>query len=373
MSSNKKIEHYEEHHCKEHHNSALNINEGVDNVPIVNPYFKKKHRRTLTTKQFVEGITAGDITVLSQAITLVESNNQQHYAQAQQIIEQCLPYAGKSVRLGITGVPGAGKSTFIEAVGGMVEGMGHKLAVLAIDPSSERSKGSILGDKTRMATIATNPNIFIRPSPSAGSLGGVARKTRESIVLCEAAGFDVIFIETVGVGQSETAVHSMVDMFMMLQISGAGDELQGIKRGIMEMADLVAITKADGDNVNKSKLAKQHIANALMLFPTSDSQWRPEVFTCSSLEGTGLDEIWKNVEQYIEFVKGNGFFDHNRQLQSKYWMYETINDALKSSFYNNADIERALPEFEQKVLDEKVSSFVAAKELLDKYFDLTNK
>ena len=230
MTSYSKIEHFEKEYADTHHDTALNVTEGVADQPIVNPHFVRKRRRTFSTDEYVEGILRGDITILSQAITLIESNKPEHYDQAQQIIERCLPHAGRSVRIGITGVPGAGKSTFIEAVGNMVVSLHHRLAVLAIDPSSERSGGSILGDKTRMESISSNPDIFIRPSPSAGSLGGVARKTRETIVLCEAAGFDVIFIETVGVGQSETAVHSMVDMFMLLQISGAGDELQGIKR-----------------------------------------------------------------------------------------------------------------------------------------------
>lgn len=364
-----KIDHWEHHHKEEHGDSALNVSEGVGEVPNVNPYFRKARKKALSTDDYVEGILAGNITVLSQAITLVESHNPSHYEQAQQIIERCLPYAGESVRLGITGVPGAGKSTFIEAIGGMVAGMGHKLAVLAIDPSSERSGGSILGDKTRMESISGNPDIYIRPSPSAGSLGGVARKTRETIVLCEAAGFDVIFIETVGVGQSETAVHSMVDMFMLLQISGAGDELQGIKRGIMEMADIIAINKADGENVHKAELAKSHIANALMLFPTPDSAWRPQVFTCSAVTGAGLEEIWGNIEEYISYVKTNGYFTSNRHRQSKYWMYESIGKALQESFYRNAEIEEALPDYEKRVLEDKISSFIAAKELLGKYFD----
>ena len=279
-----KIEHYEREYADTHHDTALNVTEGVEGQPIVNPYFVRKKRRKLTTDEYVAGILEGNITTLSQAITLIESNNPDHYAQAQEIIERCLPHSGNSVRIGITGVPGAGKSTFIEAVGNMVTSLHHRLAVLAIDPSSERSGGSILGDKTRMESIVHNPDVFVRPSPSAGSLGGVARKTRESIILCEAAGFDVIFIETVGVGQSETAVHSMVDMFMMLQISGAGDELQGIKRGIMEMADMMVITKADGENIHKAQLAKSQYQNALHLFPLPESQWRAKVYTCSSVE-----------------------------------------------------------------------------------------
>ena len=363
-----KIEHYEKEYLDQHHDSALNVTEGVDDKPVVNPYFVRRKRRVMTTEEYVEGILAGNITILAQAITLIESNNPTHYAQAQEIIERCLPYSGKSVRIGITGVPGAGKSSFIEAVGNMVTSYNHKLAVLAIDPSSERSGGSILGDKTRMESICHNPNIFVRPSPSAGSLGGVARKTRETIVLCEAAGYDVIFIETVGVGQSETAVHSMVDMFMMLQISGAGDELQGIKRGIMEMADMMVITKADGENIKKAELAKAQYQGALHLFPLADSGWRPQVYTCSSHAGTGLEEVWQGVEQYLQHIELNGYFMANRNRQNKYWMYETINETLKSSFYNNPEIEAKMADIEKRVLDAKLSSFIAAKELLDIYF-----
>ena len=363
-----KIEHYEKEYLDQHHDSALNVAEGVADQPVVNPYFVRRKRRTFTTDEYVEGILQGNITILAQAITLVESNNPAHHAQAQEIIERCLPYSGKSVRIGITGVPGAGKSSFIEAVGNMITSLKHKLAVLAIDPSSERSGGSILGDKTRMESICHNPDIFVRPSPSAGSLGGVARKTRETIVLCEAAGFDVIFIETVGVGQSETAVHSMVDMFMMLQISGAGDELQGIKRGIMEMADMMVITKADGENITKAELAKAQYQGALHLFPLAESGWRPQVYTCSSLLGTGLEEVWQGVEKYLEHIELNGYFTANRNRQNKYWMYETINETLKSSFYNNPEIEAKMAEVEQRVLEAKLSSFIAAKELLDIYF-----
>ena len=363
-----KIDHYEKEYIDTHHDSALNVTEGVADQPIVNPYFKRKKRRKLTTDEYVEGILNGNITILSQAITLIESNLPDHYAQAQEIIERCLPHAGRSIRIGITGVPGAGKSTFIEAVGNMVTSLRHRLAVLAIDPSSERSGGSILGDKTRMESISNNPDIFIRPSPSAGSLGGVARKTRETIVLCEAAGYDVIFIETVGVGQSETAVHSMVDMFLMLQISGAGDELQGIKRGIMEMADMMVITKADGENIHKAELAKVQYQGALHLFPTPESGWRPKVYTCSSLAQTGLEEVWKGIEEYLDHIEANGYYTANRNRQNKYWMYESINEALKSSFYQNSVIAERIAEMEQRILDAKVSSFIAAKELLDIYF-----
>ena len=363
-----KINHYEKEYADTHHDTALNVSEGVGDQPIVSPYFTRRRKRALSTDEYVEGILAGNITTLSQAITLVESANPAHYAQAQEIIERCLPHAGHSVRIGITGVPGAGKSTFIEAVGNMVTSLRHKLAVLAIDPSSERSGGSILGDKTRMESICHNPDVFIRPSPSAGSLGGVARKTRETIVLCEAAGFDVIFIETVGVGQSETAVHSMVDMFMLLQISGAGDELQGIKRGIMEMADTMVITKADGENVRKAELARTQFQGAQRLFPLPESGWRPKVYTCSAVAGTGLEEVWKGVEEFLDHIHANGYFQHNRNRQNKYWMYETINEALRGSFYRDPAVEARIGEYEKRVLEDRISSFVAAKELLELYF-----
>lgn len=362
------MEHFENTHKAEHEDSALIINAGIEQPPIVNPGYVRKKRRQLTTNDYVEGILKGDITILSQAITLIESLLPEHYAQSQEIIEKCLPHACDSMRIGITGVPGAGKSTFIEAIGNKVTNLGHKLAVLAIDPSSEKSKGSILGDKTRMETLVHNPKAFIRPSPSAGSLGGVARKTRETVVLTEAAGYDVVFIETVGVGQSETAVHSMTDLFLMLQISGAGDELQGIKRGIMEMADMVAITKADGDNIPHANLTKAHFLSALKLFPMPESQWRPRVYTCSSYEGTGLHDVWCGIEDYIKFTRQNGYFQLNRHRQSKYWMYETINEALSERFYHSPVVESMISGIEQDVLQNRKSSFTAAKELLNAYF-----
>ena len=372
------LDHDEHHNMVSHPENSeefagLAVNRGVAEPPKVNPYFHpRKRRRTMTAGEYVEGILKGDVTVLSRAVTLVESLVPEHQALAQEVIEKCLPSAGNSRRIGITGVPGAGKSTSIDEFGLHVLKDGGKLAVLAIDPSSERTKGSILGDKTRMESISSNPKVFIRPSPSAGSLGGVARKTRETIILCEAAGFDVIFIETVGVGQSETAVHSMVDMFMMLQISGAGDELQGIKRGIMEMADMMVITKADGENIHKAELAKTQYQGALRLFPVPESGWRPKVYTCSAYTKTGLEEVWKGVEEFLDFIQANGYFTHNRNRQNKYWMYETIDEVLKNSFYHNPQIEPRITELEQKVLDAKVSSFVAAHELLELYFKNKN-
>lgn len=348
---------------------GLSVNQGVNDAPMINPYGQpKRKRQQYSASEFVEGILGGDISMLSQSVTLVESSLPEHQLIAQKVIEKCLPHAGNAVRLGITGVPGAGKSTFIEALGMHLVRDGHKLAVLAIDPSSERSKGSILGDKTRMEELSVTKNAFIRPSPAAGSLGGVARKTRESIILCEAAGFDTIFVETVGVGQSETSVHSMVDFFLLIQLAGTGDELQGIKRGIMEMADGIAINKCDGTNMDKARVAKTQYQNALHLFPSHESHWSPEAITCSSVELNGIREVWNMVERYIDFVKANHYFEIKRNAQSKYWMYETINEQLKNNFYQNSEIQNMLIDSEKRVLSNELSSFVAAKNLLDKYF-----
>jgi LAO/AO transport system kinase len=349
---------------------GLSVNEGTSNAPIINPYLKKTRKKPLlSVEQYVNGIFNGDISVLGQAVTLIESSLPSHQAVAQCVLEKCLPRAGNSIRLGITGVPGAGKSTFIEALGMFLVGQkGKKLAVLAIDPSSERTKGSILGDKTRMEELSAAQNAFIRPSPSAGSLGGVARKTRESIVLCEAAGFDTVFVETVGVGQSETAVHSMVDFFLLIQLAGTGDELQGIKRGIMEMADGIVINKADSANIDKSRVAQSLYKNALHLFPEAESHWIAEVLLASAKEKTGILQTWDMLERYIDFVSQNGYFQHKRNEQSKYWMYETINEQIKNKFYNNQKIKELLKQTESEVLAHKISSFAGAQKLLDEYF-----
>lgn len=349
--------------------TGLTVNSGVEQPPQVNPYLKlQKRKRMMTSGEFVEGILKGDITVLSRAVTLVESHAPEHQAIAQEVIEKCLPHAGNSRRIGITGVPGAGKSTSIDVFGLHVLRDGGKLAVLAIDPSSERTKGSILGDKTRMEKLSIHPNAFIRPSPSAGSLGGVARKTRETIVLCEAAGYNNIFVETVGVGQSETAVHSMVDFFLLIQLAGTGDELQGIKRGIMEMADGIVINKADGDNIDRAMLAKAQFQSALHLFPPTTSGWMPEVLTYSGYYELGIAEVWEMIDRYFAYVKGNGFFEQRRMAQEKYWMYETIDEQLKANFYRDEEIEAMLKLKENNVLDCRQSSFVAAREVLDFYF-----
>ena len=348
---------------------GLTVNAGIEQPSSVNPYLRRKKKRELSVPDYVEGIVKGDVTILSRAVTLVESLKPEHQSVAQEVIEKCLPYTGNSVRIGISGVPGAGKSTSIDEFGlHVLKRFGGKLAVLAIDPSSERSKGSILGDKTRMEKLSVHPDSFIRPSPSAGSLGGVARKTRETIVLCEAAGFDKIFVETVGVGQSETAVHSMVDFFLLIQLAGTGDELQGIKRGIMEMADGIIINKADGDNLERARLAATQFRNALHLFPAPESGWTPEVLTYSGFYGIGIKEVWDMVYRYLDFVKENGYFEYRRNEQSKYWMYESINEHLRHSFYHNPQIANMLSEEEARVLKGERTSFIAAKHLLDTYY-----
>lgn len=351
---------------------GLKVNKGISEQPTVNPYmknFKQFKRKSYTVSEYVEGILKGNISLLSQAVTLIESSKPEHQAIAQEVIEKCIPYSGKSVRIGITGVPGAGKSTSIDSFGMHLLKQNSKLAVLAIDPSSEVSKGSILGDKTRMERLSIEKNAFIRPSPSAGSLGGVARKTRETVILCEAAGFDKVIIETVGVGQSETAVHSMVDFFLLIQLAGTGDELQGIKRGIMEMADGIIINKADGSNIEKARLAQSHFKNALHLFPLPDSGWAPKVLTYSGYYEIGIAEVWDMVDEYIRFVKDSGYFEHRRNEQSKYWMYETINERLKANFYHDPRIQHELQECEQQVLNSQTSSFAAANKVLNLYWN----
>mgnify|MGYP000164372195 CR=1 FL=1 len=351
--------------------SALHVNEGIDQPSSLNDNLlqklKKRKQTSVSIDEYVNGILQGDRVILSKAITLVESNLAEHYETAQKIIERCLPYSGKSIRIGITGVPGVGKSSFIEALGKRLTENDKKMAVLAIDPSSERSRGSILGDKTRMESLSGSENAFIRPSPSAGSLGGVARKTREIIILCEAAGFDHVFVETVGVGQSEIAVHSMVDFFLLLMLAGAGDELQGIKRGIMEMSDAIVINKADGANKNEAKQAALSYANALHLFPPQESGWTPRTQTCSSLTGEGVSEVWEMILEYIAFTRNNQYFQKKRQEQEKYRMYESINELLKNDFYQNPDIQDLQAKMEKMILEKKVSAYVAAQELFNAY------
>lgn len=350
---------------------GLQVNSGVTSQPSVNPYRRVQARRPqLTANDYVEGILKGNVSILGRAVTLVESRAEAHQALAQEVIEKCLPYTGNSRRIGITGVPGAGKSTSIDVFGLHVLKQGGKLAVLAIDPSSERTKGSILGDKTRMEKLSQHPDAFIRPSPSAGSLGGVARKTRETIMLCEAAGYNNIFVETVGVGQSETAVHSMVDFFLLIQLAGTGDELQGIKRGIMEMADGIVINKADGDNIDRANLAAAQFRNALHLFPPTPSKWVPEVICYSGYYELNIDKVWDMIDRYFEYVKKTGYFQQKRNEQAKYWMLETINERLRHDFYSRPEIRALLEQKEMRVLNNEQSSFTAAQDVLDRYYGL---
>jgi LAO/AO transport system kinase len=352
--------------------SALKVQEGIAQPESVNIQAVKRlaysKKSMLKPAEYLAGILMGNRTVLGKAITLIESSLPAHQHLAQEVIALCLPHAGKSVRIGITGVPGVGKSTFIESLGIQLTKQGRKLAVLAIDPSSIRNKGSILGDKTRMESLAVDPSAFIRPSPSAGSLGGVARKTRETIVLCEAAGFDTIFVETVGVGQSEVSVYGMVDFFLLLMLAGAGDELQGIKRGIMEMADAIIINKSDGDNRRKADMAATQVRNALHLYPVPNSGWMPVTATCSAQTSEGIAGVWQIVQDYLEFTNKNGYFSLKRKEQSRQIMLDTINDFIAEKFYSDASILARIKAVEADLLTDRISPYSAAQTILDSYF-----
>ncbi len=323
-----------------------------------------RRKRVTPITELTNAILAGNKTALSRGITLIESKAQQHQEQSRELLEGCLPKANKSLRIGITGVPGVGKSTFIEALGNLLITEGKKVAVLAVDPTSTLSQGSILGDKTRMETLSLNPEAFIRPSASGDSLGGVARKTREAIILCEAAGYDIIIVETVGVGQSEVAVHSMTDFFLLLKLAGAGDELQGIKRGIIEMADAILINKADGENIKAAQLAKTSFAKALHLYPLKTSNWQPPVKICSALNNEGITEIWQTLSEYFKQTKDNGYFEDNRKQQNKYWLQHTIEMTLKDEFYNNALIKENLSKKIDAINSGELTPFQAANQLL---------
>jgi len=328
-----------------------------------------KRKNELSFQEYIDGILSGDRSVLSQAITLAESTLPKHNDLAQKIINSCLPKTGNSIRVGITGIPGVGKSTFIETFGlYLTQEEKRTVAVLAIDPTSERSKGSILGDKVRMEELSQDQNAFIRPSPTSGSLGGVAKSTRETILLCEAAGFNTIIIETVGVGQSEIAVDSMVDFFLLLLLAGAGDEIQGMKRGIMEMADAVAITKADGENIVRARQAKREFESALQLSPPKEGGWIPHVTTCSSIENTGITEIWQTVIEHHKLMKEHGILEKKRKEQARKWMHEAILFGLEKSFYSTGSILKTISDLEQEVVDGQRSPFAAADELLNTYF-----
>jgi len=351
---------------------ALRIQKGIEHPPNVNPDVLSgkgnRKRKQYSVKEYVSGILSGDRTILSRAITLTESSLPEHHDTIQTIIEKCLPYSGRSVRIGITGIPGVGKSTFIESFGLYLTEQGRHLAVLAIDPSSKKTKGSILGDKTRMEKLSVSPNAFIRPSPASGTLGGVARKTRETIILCEAAGFDTILVETVGVGQSEITVHSMVDFFLLLMLTGAGDELQGIKRGIMEMAEVIAITKADGKNRIVAESTRALFQNALRFYPASQSGWEPCVMVCSAHENIGIKELWEQINNYIVFTKANGYFDEHRKQQAVLRMNDAIMEYLNKSFHDDENVKRAKPHLERLLQKGKITSYRAAVYLIDKYF-----
>lgn len=321
----------------------------------------------MKVKDYIKGVRTGDRTTLARTITLMESNTAYHIEQAQEVLKELLPFTGKSIRIGITGAPGAGKSTFIESFGNYLCDCEHKVAVLAIDPSSSLSKGSILGDKTRMELLSRKENAFIRPSPSGGTLGGVARKTRESMLVCEAAGYNIILIETIGVGQSEIAVRSMVDFMLLLLLPGGGDELQGIKKGSVELADLLAINKADGDNINQAGVTQKNYQNALHLLTPYTDGWYPQVYLCSALKNTGMPEIWENIQEFTKFTKESGNFDKRRSKQMLDWLHTMLDENIRSRFYNHPEISKSLPLIEKSVLSGCLTPVNAVNELLSKY------
>lgn len=331
----------------------------------LNSNFRRQKRGVKSPEQIVAGILAGNKSDLAHGITLLESSKSEHHQLADELINGCLPHAGKSIRVGITGVPGVGKSTFIETFGNHLIQKGHKVAVLAIDPSSQKSGGSILGDKTRMETLVQSEDAFVRPSPSRGSLGGVAKATRESIILCEAAGYDYIIVETVGVGQSEVAVRGMVDFFLLLMLAGAGDELQGIKRGIMEMADALVITKADIEEPRKVKAAMAEYKNAMHLFPAHESDWIPTVSSCSSMTGEGIDQVEETILTYTNKARINGFFERNRTQQDLKWMQERINEMILESIKNRPEYKTLSDQLSTLITEGKMSPFRAAEKLLE--------
>lgn len=326
-----------------------------------------QRKKRLSIEEYIQGVISADKITLSRAITLFESNLDDDKMLAEKVLAEIMPYAGKSLRIGITGVPGVGKSTFIESFGKFLTALGKRIAILAIDPSSQKSKGSILGDKTRMEALAHDPLAYIRPSSTGSALGGVGSKTREVMLLCEAAGFDIIIIETVGVGQSETTVKGMVDFFLLLMLAGAGDELQGMKKGIMEMADAIVINKADGENKLASQKAKTEYQNALHLFPASDSGWQPQVTTCSAIEKEGLKEIWELIKHFETLTKKNEYFHTNRRKQNLHWMQEVIKYELGNLFLRHPQVISKLPDLEKKVLEGELPALNAAKELLSIY------
>ncbi|HMM23045.1 MAG TPA: methylmalonyl Co-A mutase-associated GTPase MeaB [Selenomonadales bacterium] len=324
-------------------------------------------RRNLSVDEYVEGVLAGNRMILSRAITLVESNAAPHMEKAQQVLKELLPYTGKALRVGITGVPGAGKSTFIEALGTRLCQDGHKVAVLAVDPSSSVTKGSILGDKTRMETLSRQPRAFIRPSPAGGTLGGVARKSRETLLLCEAAGYDVILVETVGVGQSETTVRSMVDFFLLMVLTGAGDELQGMKKGVMELADAILINKADGDNAQRAMVAKEDYERMLHYLRPATEGWQTHAYTCSAASGAGIDSFWNTVKAFQANTEQSGIFMQRRRQQTLSWVYSMVDEHLHSLFFQNQNVMACREAVEREVVQGKISATMAVQQLIQAF------
>ncbi|WP_196590333.1 methylmalonyl Co-A mutase-associated GTPase MeaB [Pectinatus frisingensis] len=350
-------------------NGVKDTTVGNLNPMLLNGKRKTKRKMLLNVDDYVSGVSEGSRTILSRAITLIESNNPQHFAKAQQVLQRLLPRTGKALRIGITGVPGAGKSTMIEAFGNMLCNMGHKVAVLTVDPTSSVTRGSILGDKTRMGTLSRNEKAFIRPSPAGGTLGGVARKSRETMLMCEAAGYDIIIIETVGVGQSETTVRSMVDFFMLVVLTGAGDELQGIKKGIMELADAVVINKADGDNLLKAKVSRGEYERMIEYIRPATDGWQTHAYLCSALKKTGLKELWQVIEIFTQMTKKRGSFQKRREHQLLDWVHSMIDEHLHNLFFDDPVITGRIPEVRNAVLSGKISPTQAVAELI-KMFDI---